>query len=341
MTGLRSVLGATVALMLSLPAIATASADGLQAAPPGALTDRLASVRNDVFTRPDRRDQSVKQLHEIIALDPTLAEPHMLLGIIHSSRGTSDMQAEAVAEFRQALDLDPAFVPARFYLAHVYFELGLIDRARDELTILTERVPGGAQFRATLGEAERRLGNPTRAVALTREALAIDPTSVEARYYQGLAQADLGQMNDAIASFEAVLKMRPTMADAQLSLGVAYLSAGQLDGAIAALERGLQLAPPKPRTRIFLARAYRLKGRLTAAEAELDRALPPGAAMEASTEFERIEVDLLIERGLVRLAEKRPALARQFFDKALTMNPSPEAKARIDTALQSMKGPAR
>jgi len=44
-----------------------------------------------------------------------------------------EMIGEAVAELRQALELEPRNVPARFYLAHLYLNLGRATRAREEL----------------------------------------------------------------------------------------------------------------------------------------------------------------------------------------------------------------
>jgi tetratricopeptide (TPR) repeat protein len=43
------------------------------------------------------------------------------------------MVAEAKAELQQALDLDPNLLWARFYLAKVYIDLGLNEKAKDQL----------------------------------------------------------------------------------------------------------------------------------------------------------------------------------------------------------------
>lgn len=321
---------------LTLPVFMTSAlgARAPQAATqPSSIQERLARVRTEVFTRPDRGNASVKELHELLALEPQLAEAHLLLGLVHVSRGTSQMRAEAVAEFRQALEIAPDLVPARFYLARVYMELGQLERAREELTTLTTNAPKSAQFVGTLGEVERRLGNPTRAAELTRQAVSIEAGAFEARYYLGLALADLGRRDEAIAELEAVAKANVNVQDVHASLGVLYLQANRVDDAIEAFTIGSKLAKPRPEVHIYLARGYRLKGLLAQADAELDRALPPGASMEASGYYQRLEGDILFERGLIRLAQKRTAAARQSFDEALKMNPTPEMKQAIDAAL--------
>jgi tetratricopeptide (TPR) repeat protein len=231
------------------------------------------------------------------------------------------MQAEAVAEFRQALALDPRLTPARFYLARVYMDLGLIERAREELIVILDQTPRQAQFMAVLAETERRLGRPARALEIAGDALSVDPAFTEARYYLGLALLDLGRRDEAIAELERVVASRPDSADAQLSLGAAYLDAGRIDPSIAALTRGLQLAPPKPDAFIYLARAYRLKGVPTRAQELLDRALPPGAVMQASAYYQQIETDLAVEQGLLHLDQKQFAAARRSLESAARLNP--------------------
>jgi aspartate aminotransferase-like enzyme len=56
----------------------------------------------------------------------------MLLGIAYSTWGSSDLKGEAIGEFRQALDLNPRLVQVRFFLAHLYLDLGRLARLQDQ-----------------------------------------------------------------------------------------------------------------------------------------------------------------------------------------------------------------
>lgn len=322
--GSFSTTASTIALVASLSVSAWSAQKAVAAqaqTTPLTLEQRLDLVRTEVFTRPDRANQSVRELHQLLSLDPSLAEAHLLLGLVHVGRRTPEMQAEAVAEFRQALALDPRLTPARFYLARVYMDLGQVERAREELMVILDQTPRQPQFMAVLAETERRLGRPARALEVAGDALTIDPAFTEARYYRGLALLDLGRRDEAIAELERVIASRSDSADAQLSLGAAYLDAGRIDAAIAALTRGIQLAPPKPDAFIYLARAYRLKGIPTRAQELLDRALPPGTVMEASAYYQQIETDLAVEQGLLHLDQKQFAAARRSLEMAAKLNP--------------------
>src|SRR6185369_17600381 len=114
-------------------------------------------------------------LKAILGVDSRSVEAHLLLGMAYRAQGTQEMLAEAVAEFRQALEISPDFMPARFYLAHVYLDMGRPARAKEELEAALAKTPGNPQLMASLGEAERQLKNPRKAAEIIREALTADP----------------------------------------------------------------------------------------------------------------------------------------------------------------------
>src|SRR5688572_31857508 len=165
---------------------------------PAPIQERIERVRGELYSRTDRLAENVTELKQILALDPRSADAHMLLGIAYSTWGSKELKGEAIAEFRQALDLNPSLVQIRFFLAHLYLDLGRAVRAREELEAGLAQTPGHPEFLALLGETERQLKNPRRAVELTRQALQADPSFAPARHYLGLALLDAGQRDDAI-----------------------------------------------------------------------------------------------------------------------------------------------
>jgi len=281
-------------------------------------------VRADLFSAAPHVADDVKELKEILGSEPRSVEAHVLLGMAYRALGTQEMLAEAVAEFRQTIELDDSFVPARFYLAHVYLDLGRASRAKEELLAALEKAPGNPQFTALLGEAERQLKNPARAVELLRQALQADASLVEAHYYLGLALFDAGQTPESIKELELVAQSGAARPEAYLALGTAYIEAARLDDAVAALMRGTKLDPAGAALRIQLARAYRLKGQLDKAELELTRARPkPNSTLAASiTEHQQLEFDLYTEQGLIKMKRGQYAAATEAFKKVLAMDPN-------------------
>jgi tetratricopeptide (TPR) repeat protein len=299
---------------------------GASAQPDAARAELQARVRRagaELFGRNPRADVTIRELKAILAVDPSLAEAHMMLGVAYRSLDSPDMLGEAVAELRQALALDETLAPARLYLAFVYLDLGRVDRARDEMERALEKIPNQPQFLALLGEAERRLKNPARAVELLRKAVPADPTFAQSRYYLGLALLDLGKHAEGIAELEAVAKMKPGVAEPYLTLGTAYLDAGQIDAGLEILSQGTHVDGGRPDLRIQLARAYRLKRRFAEAGAQLDIAGPRVKTTVASSFAHQpeIEFDYYVERGLLAAGRGQYSAAVAALKQALELEP--------------------
>lgn len=324
--------GVIVSLLIGLPISAPISSGGALRAERSerssqvnpTIQQRLDRVRESLFSGAGRPEQSIQELKVILAADPGSAEAHLLLGIAYRAAGSSELMGEAVAELRQALALNPAFVPARFYLAHLYLDLGRAERAREELQTALSTAPGNPQFLALLGETERQLKNPGRSVELNRQALKLDESADETRYYLALALFDLGNRDEAIKELERVIQSGPNVVDPYLSLGTAYVEAGRFDDALKVLQQGLRINSARPEIRIQMARAYRSKGVLDSAESQLKLAAPKGTTTLGSSLYQRqqVEFDFTLEQGLIRLRRGQLEPAAAAFRKVLEMDPN-------------------
>jgi len=301
-----------------------------QAAAPPPVQERLDRVKADLYSRTDRVTENVRELKQILALDPRSAEGHMLLGIAYSTLGSKELKGEAIGEFRQALDLNPRLVEVRFYLAHLYLDLGRAVRAREELDAALVQAPGNPEFLALLGEAERQLKNPRRAVDVTRQALQADSSFGPAHFYLGLALLDAGQRDEAIKELEQVVRAGAPVPDAYLALGSAYVEAGRTEEAIETLTQGLRVDPARPELHIALARAYRAKGLLEKADAQLMLGRPKRAARSDSSDYpyQQVELDWELERGMIKLQRGQLTAAAEAFKKVLEFEPAHEAATR-------------
>lgn len=284
----------------------------------------LSRIRDELFAGTSRPDEAIRSLKAILAVEPDSAEAHLLLGIAYRTAGTADLLGEAVAELRQALALNPAFIPARFYLAHIYLDLGRYERAREELNAALADSPRNAQVLTLLGEVERLLRNPQRSLDVLKQALEIDPSSAQAHYYVGLTLFDLGRPAEAIAELERVVRSGEKRADVYLSLGAAYLESGRLDEGLEILGQATRIDPARADIRLQVARAYRLKGLLDKADAQLKIAVPQGPASVASpfVQQRQLEHDRFEELGLLRLQQGQLTAAAAAFLKLLEMDPT-------------------
>lgn len=93
-------------------------------------------------------------------LNPDLPAPHHALGLLADHR---DLGKEAEGHYRQALKVDPAFVPARANLARRLFRRGAFEASRDQFLRLTQVEPNALAGFLGLAECLIRLSRDAEA----------------------------------------------------------------------------------------------------------------------------------------------------------------------------------
>ena len=96
-------------------------------------------------------EQTIRECKGLLAKDPRSAPAHMLLAMAYIAKGSTAMVADAKAEFQQALDIDPQLLWARFYLARLYVDQGLSEKAQEQLEIGLKQSPGLPYFSFAAG----------------------------------------------------------------------------------------------------------------------------------------------------------------------------------------------
>lgn len=244
-----------------------------------------------------RLEQTILSAKSVLAADPRSAPAHMLLGLAYIGQGSTEKIADAKAELRQALDLDPELLMARFYLARLYFDQGLSEKAQEQLELGLKQNPGLPNFLSLLGEVRRELGDAAASVELNRKALAADATMTPAHYYLGLAHLDLKQDQAAIAEFEKAVRSPHATPEMYNALASLYIKKQQFTAAEALCRRSLAMDPSRPDSYLNLARAYNGLHASDKALEVLRAALPPGKEFPATEYYQGLQADLAVERG--------------------------------------------
>jgi predicted CXXCH cytochrome family protein len=155
-------------------------------------------------------------------------EGRVNLGTYDANRGDA---GGAEAEFRAALRLDPAFVPAYVNLADLYRVT-----ARDadgERTLRTglERVPDNAALHHALGLALVRLQRMDEALAELKRAAMLDPGDARFAYVYAVALHSAGDAQAAIATLETALAKHPDDPDILQALASFHAERGDSEAA--------------------------------------------------------------------------------------------------------------
>jgi tetratricopeptide (TPR) repeat protein len=114
-----------------------------------------------------------------------IANMYADIGDVYASSG---MLAEAVTEYRRALELGPAFVDIRTKLADVLRDLGDADGSLQEFKTLLEMNPNYTPGRVHYGIALYSAGRKAEAVAVWEDVLARHPGNSSAEMYLNLVR---------------------------------------------------------------------------------------------------------------------------------------------------------
>lgn len=159
-----------------------------------------------------------------LELDPTLAEPHAVMGSIKIYEWD---WASAETEFKKAIELDPNSPTAHQWYG-VYFSV---------------------------------LGRNDDAMAETKRAQELDPLSLIINLRVGKVFLDMRQFDRAIDQFKKTRDLDPNFPWAYLYLGNSYERQGEFDRAITAYNRAITLAGGDLEVLADLGHAYAKTGR--------------------------------------------------------------------------------
>ncbi len=186
-----------------------------------------------------------------LAVRPPAADEGYLRGLGYLASGDPVVRDSSLAEFDQALLLDPAF--ARAYAGRARGQLAgfLFDRDTTRLALAeadarraTELAPGESEGHLALAQIVQHRGRTLEAVAELRGVVARNEHNAETYKLLGEAYAKLGDMKNARRSYRSALELQPSGPRVWRSYGNFLLAkAADLAGAEHAFRREIELSP--------------------------------------------------------------------------------------------------
>ena len=122
-------------------------------------------------------------------------------------------------------------------------EQGKLDEALACYRRALELNPAYADVHSNIGGVLNEQGKPDEAIAACRRALNVKPDYAEAHNNLGLALKEQGKLDEAIGCYRRALQLKPDYAEAHCNLGNALKDQGKFDAALACYRRILQLKP--------------------------------------------------------------------------------------------------
>ncbi len=187
--------------------------------------------------------EGIQLLQKAIALDPNFVMAYARIGYAHAVEGRrlEDGLPYLEKAFRMGDRLtakDREHVLAWYALTHADYQTAI-----QLYSGLVSAYPNETEAYFRLANLLRGESRDSEAIAVTRQALAIDPE--DPRLYNGLAtyNSELGHHAEAIEAARQLVALSPTDPNAFDSLGLCYQFAGQYDDALAEFAKALELKP--------------------------------------------------------------------------------------------------
>lgn len=163
------------------------------------------------------------------------------------NRGLADADAgryeQAVAEYSDALRIDPTYAAAFNNRGNSYLHLSQYQRALQDFDEAIRLNPTYVLAYDSRGYVYQRLGRPERAIQDYDEAIRLNPKYVRAYSGRGSAYQSLGRPERAIQDYEEAIRLNPKLASAYVNRGNAHKDLAQYERAIRDYEQAIRLDP--------------------------------------------------------------------------------------------------
>lgn len=210
-------------------------------------------------------DEAEESFRGVLAKGGAGAHVHNNLGIVLQERGQHE---KAVAEFREAVRLDPAYVAPRILLGASLLALGRAGEARTTLERAVKLAPQEPLARLQLARVAQSTGDWAAAVDQYRALRKMKPEEPE--YLYGLGDAYLRLSEWCLRQLGALDGGKARLLQAQ---GHNYRVQGRADLALRAFERAAQADPSLPEVHLAMAQVHMEQKRWAEARQEIEREL--------------------------------------------------------------------
>ncbi|MCC5797380.1 MAG: tetratricopeptide repeat protein [Methylophaga sp.] len=196
-----------------------------------------------------KASEAIASFKQALDLDPTVGELHFNVGILLTNLGRND---EAIAHYKKALKLKPMLTDAHYNLGTALQAQGKYEAAAQSFQTAVAQQPGFFEAIANLGVVLQAQGKMAEAAKTYQQALRLRKDA-QLYYNLGTAYTNQGKLGDAVDAYNDALQLNPNYAEAYSNLGEVLRDQGRYDESVAAYKKALSLNPDLPLANYSLA----------------------------------------------------------------------------------------
>jgi TolB-like protein/Tfp pilus assembly protein PilF/tRNA A-37 threonylcarbamoyl transferase component Bud32 len=171
-----------------------------------------------------------------LAIDPSLAEAHATIGVVHATFEWDWPAAESA--FQRAIALGPRYSTAHQWCAMNYLvPMRRFDEALAAISRAVALDPLSLVIRVSSGVIKQFAGDTAGAIADLEAALDLDPGYPMTHYFLGSARRDAGDLDESVRAFEEVMTRVVATPEMISGLGQTLARRGDLTEALKLRDR--------------------------------------------------------------------------------------------------------
>ena len=273
-----------------------------------AVKKQKAVDRGAQYLKDGKPNEAIIELKNALQVDPDFVPALHALGQAYAAKSWF---GDALRELHRAQRLAPDSIPLMVTIGRTLLDAGAFADAGAQADKILGREPGNAEALAIRAAALLGQGKPTEALAVIENA----PVGAiaEADQVRAGVLLQMGKIDEAERSYQAVLDKRPGDFKSVIGLAGIQLTRKNYDQALTLYERAKGLRPLSPQPHIGIAAVKARKGQVTEAIAELEGLDPQarsGAVVGAlAVYYLQANRPAEAERILVPIVERYPKLA--------------------------------
>ena len=279
--------------------------------------------RGTAYARKEEYDRAIADFDQAIELQPDVAGAYYNRGNAYYYKGEYD---RAIADYDQAVELQPDFAMAYYSRGNAYADTGDYDRAITNYDQAIELQPDYAGAYTTRGIAYHYKGEYDRAIADYDQAIELQPDVAGAYSNRGNAYYYKGEYDRAIADYDQAIEIQPNFAMAYYNRGTAYADIGDYEQAITYYDQAIELQPDYAGAYYNRGNAYYYKG-------EYDRAI---ADYDQAVELQPDEGEAYYNRGAAYYAKGEYDKTIEDFRKVVEVSDNPAMRQYAEERLREL-----